>query len=278
MNAPDPQGPEPEIERERNEILAQIEDWLETPVMILGIVWLVLIVIDLTGKLSPFLNAVLLFIWGVFVFDFALRFWLAPRKLAFLRSHWLTALSLFVPALRIGRLARIVRVLRPLRGTRLLSLVSSFNRGMRILRATLQNNGFSYVALLTLIITLLGSAGIFAFEGPVSGGSITSYGEALWWTAMIMATMGSDYWPQTAEGRLLTLLLALYAFAVFGYVTATLATFFLGRRADAVGAADRAPALNAREVHAELTALRREITALRQSLRIPGDESPGAET
>jgi len=45
---------------------------------------------------------------------------------------------------------------------------------------------------------------------------------------MIMTTMGSQYWPQTPEGRMLCLFLALYAFAVFGYVTAAIATFFIG--------------------------------------------------
>ncbi len=44
--------------------------------------------------------------------------------------------------------------------------------------------------------------------------------------------MGSDYWPRTPEGRILCLLLALYAFAVFGYVTATLASYFIGRDAE----------------------------------------------
>jgi voltage-gated potassium channel len=41
--------------------------------------------------------------------------------------------------------------------------------------------------------------------------------------------MGSDYWPQTPEGRLLCLLLAIYAFAVFGYVTAAIAAYFVDR-------------------------------------------------
>jgi voltage-gated potassium channel len=46
-----------------------------------------------------------------------------------------------------------------------------------------------------------------------------------------MTTMGSGYWPESAEARVLCLLLALYAFAVFGYVTAALASFFVGRDA-----------------------------------------------
>ena len=48
---------------------------------------------------------------------------------------------------------------------------------------------------------------------------------AVWWTAMLLTTMGSEYWPRTPEGRVLCLLLALYAFAVFGYVTAAIAAY-----------------------------------------------------
>lgn len=47
-----------------------------------------------------------------------------------------------------------------------------------------------------------------------------------------MTTLGSQVWPQSEEGRLLCFLLALYAFTVFGYVTATLAAFFIGRDAE----------------------------------------------
>ena len=47
---------------------------------------------------------------------------------------------------------------------------------------------------------------------------------------MIMTTMGSTYWPQTAEGRLMCVGLALYAFAMFGYITAIVASFFVARR------------------------------------------------
>ena len=46
---------------------------------------------------------------------------------------------------------------------------------------------------------------------------------------MLLTTMGSDYWPRTPEGRLLCLLLAIYAFTVFGYVTAAIAAYFVDR-------------------------------------------------
>jgi len=72
---------------------------------------------------------------------------------------------------------------------------------------------------------------MYAFEKDIEGG-LTDYATALWWTTMIMTTLGSEYWPQTTEGRILCLVIALFAFAVFGYITATIATFFIGRDAE----------------------------------------------
>lgn len=102
---------------------------------------------------------------------------------------------------------------------------------MKVLGASLSRRGFGYVLSLTVLVTFAGAAGMYAFENGEPGGP-QGYGEALWWTAMVMTTMGSQYWPETVEGRVLCLFLALYAFGVFGYVTAALATFFVGRDAD----------------------------------------------
>ena len=89
-------------------------------------------------------------------------------------------------------------------------------------------------------------------------GGFSSYGEALWWTAMLLTTMGSEFWPRTGEGRVLCFLLSLYGFAVFGYITASFASFFVGR--DAADA--EAEVAGARD----LAAVREEIAALRGEL------------
>ena len=60
-------------------------------------------------------------------------------------------------------------------------------------------------------------------------GGLASYGEAVWWTAMTMTAIGSDYFPKTLEGRLLGWILAVYAFAIFGYITASIASYFVVR-------------------------------------------------
>ena len=248
---------------ERWAVLEQIEDWLETPMLILGFVWLALFVIELTGNLSPALEFIGLAIWVSFILDFALKFTLAPDKTNYLKANWLTALALVVPALRVFRIFRVVRILqaaRATRGLRLLRVISSLNRGMRALGQTMRRRGVGYVVVLTIVVILLGAAGMYAFENDVPNGEgLTSYGDALWWTAMLLTSLGSEYWPQTAEGRVLCFILALYGFAVFGYVTATIATFFVGRDAES----DEAELAGAKSIEA----LRAEIAALREEVR-----------
>jgi voltage-gated potassium channel len=203
------------LTQERSALLQQLEAWLETPMLVLALVWLALLVLEVLSPLPPLLEAVGIGIWGLFLLDFVLRFTLAPQKGAYLLQNWLTVLALLVPALRVVRLVRIVqalRVARAARGLRLLRLLSGLNRSMRALRASMSRRGVGYVLALTLVVTLVGAAGM-------------------------------------------------YAFAVFGYVTATLTTFLIGRDA-AREDAELASAQALEALRADMAALRAEVQAL----------------
>jgi len=218
------------VNAERRSLVEQIENWLEAPMLVLGFVWLVLLIIKLTSNLSPFLELSGTIIWIIFILDFALKFTLAPDKTDYLKANWLTALSLAVPALRVFRAFRVFRILqaaRAARGLRLFRVLTSLNRGMKALGASFGRRGFGYVVALSIIVTFAGAAGMYAFENEMPNG-LKTYPDALWWTATLLTSIGLEYFPQTAEGRVLCFVLALYGFAVFGYVTATLATFLLG--------------------------------------------------
>jgi voltage-gated potassium channel len=247
------------LEGERHELLARVTHGLEKPMVVLGFVWLVLLVIDFTSGLSPFLTRISYVIWALFVLDFLLEFTIAPRKREYLRQNWLTAVALVVPALRVLSAFRLLRALRAARGLRLVRVVSRVNRGMRSLGRVMGRRGFGYVVALTLLVDVAGAAGMYAFEHDVTGSTINGFGSALWWTAMVLTTMGSDYFPRSPEGRLLCLLLAVYGFAVFGYVTATVASFFVARDAEE----DEGEIAGA----AQLERLRQEIAALREEIR-----------
>lgn len=269
MNDAEKQSPDQEaMERERYELLQRLEDWLETPMLVLAFVWLALLVVELVwGESLPF-EIIGTIIWIVFILNFTVEFALAPQKAAYLRRNWLGVLSLLIPAIRIFRIYRLFRLLRLARvgrGLRLFRVVSSLNRGMRALGASLRRRGFGYVLALTVLVTFSGAAAMFAFENKSPGG-LNSYGEALWWTAMVMTTMGSQFWPQTFEGRVLCVFLALYAFGVFGYFTATLATYFVGRDAES-SEAELAGVKELADLRKELISLRDDIRAM--SLRPP---------
>ena len=216
-----------ELQTERKKLLNSIGKVLEAPMIFFGFVWLVLLIVELVWGLTPVLQKMSLAIWALFIFDFLLKFLLAPQKLNFLKRNWLTAVSLLIPAIRVFRLVRLLRVVR---GVRLIRIVSSLNRSMKSLGATMKRRGFGYMVALALVVTFGGAAGMFAIEKGNPG--FENFGMALWWTAMRVITAGSEAWPLTSEGRALTFVLAVFGYAVFGYVTATLATFFIGRDAE----------------------------------------------
>lgn len=268
------------IRRERYELLRHVNRATEKPLIALSFVWLGLLVLDLTQGLSRPMEIAHYSIWALFIIDFLIEFIIAPRKRRYLKRNVLTAIALVLPAVRVLQAFRFVRVLRLARAARvaqtarvarplrLVRVLTSLNRGMRASAAWLGRRGAGYVAAATILVTFAGAAGMWAFEHPNAlrqagydsaanpDAGLQSYGEAVWWTAMLMTTMGSQYWPLTTEGRVLCFLLAIYAFAVFGYITATLASFFIGRDQESGHATPR-----------ELVRLREEVAALRAELQ-----------
>ncbi|MEG4069466.1 ion channel [Microcoleus sp. Pol11C2] len=110
------------------------------------------------------------------------------------------------------------------------------------------------------IVTLIDAAGINAFECEFPNGSagINDCGTALWLTGMLMSTIGSDYFPKTAQGRVLCFLLALCLIALGGYFTATLATFFVSQEAES-DQAEIAATQSIQALETEITALPTEV-------------------
>ena len=274
------------MEAERSELLEQLQDVLEPLMIVLGLIFLGLLVVEYSGlRVSPgteaWLNRAETAIYFVFVGDFALRFVIAPAKGRFLRVNWLTALSLALPALRPVRALRGVAALR---SVHLLRVLSGANRGMRALRQITRGRQFAYVATLSLLVTLLGAGSVLYFERNVAGADIRSFGEAVWWAATLVTTINSGDDPVSFEGRVIAVLMRVYAVSVFGYITASIATYFIGE----AGGSGSAPSGNAgapspgaagspapRTLREQVEALRGEIGVLREELAAARE---GAET
>ncbi len=99
------------VTKERLKLLRTIDDSLNKPMLVLGIVWLVLLVAQLVYGSKPWSNDLTVFIWIVFVADFLIRLTLAPKKVPFLKKNWLVAVSLLLPALSILRLGTVLAMM-----------------------------------------------------------------------------------------------------------------------------------------------------------------------
>jgi voltage-gated potassium channel len=276
---------------ERWGMLRRLDEITEGPLVVLSLVWLGLLIVDLIEGLPGPLEVAVYIIWALFIADFLIEIVIAPDRWAYLRGNVLVVISLVLPAariLRIARLAQLARIGRAARPINLVRVVTSVNRGIRATGRTFARRGAGYVAVITGLVALGGAAGIWAFENPQalaeagrlddlpSATRLDTYPVALWWTLMILVTMGTDYWPLTAEGRILTFLLALYGFAVFGYITATIASHFLGQDRAAEMTGESVPGAEPGEPGAE-SPLTLEIRALREELaelRAQRDRAP----
>jgi voltage-gated potassium channel len=228
-----------ELDREEREQLSDLADLVLTG---LAFVFVGLLIVEyafaLTPETSRWVDLAGWVIWCIFTVDFVVRFGLAEKKGRFLRSNWLSALAVLLPAFRVFRIFRVVRVFRSVRVVR---LVAGTNRGARALARIAGFAGAGYVVLLTVLVLPLAAAGITWLERGQPGATITSFSGALWWAATTIIQQGSEQHPTTPEGRVLGLLVMIYALAVSGYITAALATFLLGRSRRQSDAGRRAP-------------------------------------
>ena len=244
-----------EFSKNRYELLQQLEEFLDFPMAILGFAWLALLVADLVWGLTSTLETLLITIWIIFIANFLLELLLAPKKSSFLKANWLTIIALIAPGVKVFRFLRFFRFTRGLALTR---VVSSINRSMRSLRFTMRRRGFGYVVALASIVGLAGSASMYAFERGINP-DINRFEDALWYASTAI-TISTDYWPHSPEGRILGFMLGLFSFAVSGYVTAALASYFIGRDAEI----DDLGKLNKKAIDD----LRDEIQALREENKI----------
>ena len=254
------------LAEERESLRAQLFDWLDPIMTGLGLLALLLLLLEFAADLSPrqatWVGRAQLAIWAIFALEFAVQFTLAPAKLRYLRTHWLAAIAVALPALRVFRALRAVRALRSLR---LIRLIGGTNRAMRALREILRGRQFGYLVALTLLVVAASSAGIHVFERDQPEATIRTVGDAVWWAACTVTTINSEKYAVSLEGRVLAVLLRVYAVAIFGLLTANIASYLVGKRQAEAAAA--AAASGPPETGDGMAALVEEVRRLREEVR-----------
>jgi len=206
---------------------------IELPMIFLSFIWFCILITELVNGTSPILSGFGTGIWILFILYFAMRLATVANRINLLKQNWLFVLAIFVTTLRFFPSLQsfpLVRVLTATFGIQMIWIFASAFVGMRILRRNIGHRGAGYVLALTFVVLFAGAAGILHFEGSViDPEGIHTYLRALWWTAMQLTNMGSGYVIKTTGGRIIDLGISIYAVAIFGYITALLASFLIDR-------------------------------------------------
>lgn len=171
-------------------------------------------------------------IWLVFLADYLVRFTLAPDKRAFFRANvpdLIAVLPLdFISGDDLFGLARLMRLARFIALLRLLRAGIVLWRASYSLRGIIQTNGLGYVLLATTTLIVLGGIGVWIAEPEIG-----SIGDGIWWGVVTTTTIGyGDIAPKTIAGRLIAVVLMIVGIGTIGMLTGSIATFFLGQRAE----------------------------------------------
>lgn len=265
--------------QEREELQERISRWLDAPLNLLAFVMLGLLILDLTGDLSPYwagrIELDQTAIWAIFVAAFLLELGLAPSKVAYLKKNWLTAISVALPALRS---VRALRAARALRGLRLVRIATTLNRGTRALGRIAHRGQLGYVVLLTLVITVTSAAGAYYFERTEPNANILTAADAFWWAATIVTTINSPYETVTFEGRVIALLLRVFALSISGYLTAIIAAYLIGDKQAAETDQAETDQIELRQLRLDVARLQTLIERRLADGRPPPDERTRARS
>lgn len=208
-------------------------------------VFLVVLVLQLIGP-EVWKSTLFWLDWAIsitFLGDYLLRFYMAPAKWEFVGDAW-NLLDLFVVsvpfmALIVGGLGlgffRVFRVIRLVRIVRAPLMVARATRRSRVLRRS-QARIVLFAAIAAVIAAALV---VWKTESAAPEAKIHSFVDALWWAVVTMFTVGyGELYPVTTEGRIGAVVLMLVGVALFGWLTASLASLFVEGDTDGEDNAD----------------------------------------
>lgn len=191
--------------------------------------------------------------WVIFALDYLIRLGLADRRAHYVSRHIPDLLVIALP------------VLRPLRLLRVLMLLRFLNRRFQ---HSLRGRVAVYASATAGLVLLCSALAELDAERHNPHANIRSFGEAIWWAASTMSTVGyGDYRPVTTEGRIVAIALMLAGVALLGTVTASIASWLIEQVRET-------EAQNAAATRADIMRLQQEIVRLRIEIAQSGHHDP----
>lgn len=156
----------------------------------------------------------MLALWLVFAADYTVRWRLSGQRFPhFVRTHFLHTVVVLLP------------LLRPLR---IVPLYDAIQRRQGEPRLSLHARVIAYAGLSTLLLGLAGSLAVFQLERGAPGATMTTFGDAVWWAAATLSTVGyGDITPVTTGGRAIAMAMMAGGLALLGAVTGSFSSWLL---------------------------------------------------
>ncbi|HUF00857.1 MAG TPA: hypothetical protein VMN35_00400, partial [Gaiellaceae bacterium] len=196
----------------------------------LGVVFALLVGYELAVDLSPATGSVLWWtgwgIWALFLGEFAAKLWIAPSRTRFVRRHWVQALALLVPTLRVLRMFRLLRLGRALPAAR---VATSSYRTLGTARR-LARSRIGYLAAVTTVVTIAIAELVYVFEGDAREGPFASFGDTVLWSAAVVLGQHAEPVPSSAAGRVVMNLGFVLGLTVMAALAGTLGAWFVEAR------------------------------------------------
>ena len=206
---------------------------------------------NLSERARYFLYVLEVAIVGIFTVEYALRIYVADRKLTYVLSplgiiDLLAILPFYI--LLGGADPRALRAVRLLRMARTLKLIRYNLAVDRLLRAVvIAREEIVLFFSLTIIALFLAASGIHYFESEAQPDEFGSVFHGLWWAVVTLTTVGyGDVYPVTTGGRLFTFAILMIGMGIIavppGIISSALAKARQEQdRADQVGSSERDP-------------------------------------
>jgi voltage-gated potassium channel len=159
--------------------------------------------------------------WIAFAADLLFGVYKSSNWVQFLKKHPLEILAVLLPFLRPLRLLRFISF-----GTLVFEKV---NLGKSI--------AITFKVIVTaLFLTYLAGIEITMAERGKPGATIESVGDGFWWAITTLTTVGyGDRYPTTTEGRFIAVGLMVSGICVLGFISATVAAWFVKMTQDDSG-------------------------------------------
>ena len=178
-------------------------------------------VVEVSPSSQSILDGIQWVSWLAFAADLLFGIYKSSDKAQFLKKHPLEILAVVLPFLRPLRLLRFISF-----GTLVFEKV---NLGKSI--------AITFKVIVTaLFLTYLAGIEITMAERGKPGATIESIGDGFWWAITTLTTVGyGDIYPTTTEGRFIAVGLMVSGICVLGFISATVAAWFVKMTQDDSG-------------------------------------------